>query len=197
MLAAEKDFDVSAPAQIEASELVQEVVQEQPDLVLLDLGLPRMSGFDVLEHIRRQGDIPVIVLTALDTEDDKVKALMMGADDYLPKPFGNRELQARIVAVLRRYRLIATGTTGRRISEATGLPVECLLSGPLGGDLQIGARIAQGEVAMVIFLRDPLTAHPHEPDIAALVKACDVHNVPFATNTAGASILVRALEVMS
>ena len=99
-------------------------------------------------------------------------------------------------AVLGRYRLIATGTTGRRISEATGLRVECLLSGPLGGDLQIGARIAQGEVAMVIFLRDPLTAHPHEPDIAALVKACDVHNVPFATNTAGASILVRALEVM-
>lgn len=98
--------------------------------------------------------------------------------------------------VLRRYSLIATGTTGRRVADATGLPVECLLSGPLGGDLQIGARIAQGEVAMVIFLRDPLTAHPHEPDITALVKACDVYDVPFATNIAGAAILIRALEVM-
>jgi methylglyoxal synthase len=99
-------------------------------------------------------------------------------------------------ALLRRFKLIATGTTGKRVAEATGLTVERLLSGPLGGDLQIGARIAQGEVAMVIFLRDPLTAHPHEPDIAALVKACDVHDVPFATNLAGASILIRALEVL-
>jgi two-component system KDP operon response regulator KdpE len=89
-----------APDGVKALELVQE---NQPDLVLLDLGLPHMGGFEVLEHIRRSSDMPVIVLTALDTEDDKVKALMMGADDYLPKPFGNRELQARIVAVLRRY----------------------------------------------------------------------------------------------
>jgi DNA-binding response OmpR family regulator len=71
---------------VKAIELVQE---NQPDLVLLDLGLPRMGGFEVLEHIRKQFDMPVIVLTALDTEEDKVKALMMGADDYLPKPFGN------------------------------------------------------------------------------------------------------------
>ncbi|MEP7288706.1 MAG: response regulator transcription factor [Chloroflexota bacterium] len=91
-----------APDGIKALELVQE---NRPDLVLLDLGLPHMGGFEVLEHIRRQFDIPVIVLTALDTEDDKVKALMMGADDYLPKPFGNKELQARIVAVLRRYHM--------------------------------------------------------------------------------------------
>src|SRR5579859_1028965 len=89
-----------APDGIKALELVQE---NRPDLVLLDIGLPHMSGFEVLENIRKQYDMPVIVLTALDTEDDKVKALMMGADDYLPKPFGARELQARIVAVLRRY----------------------------------------------------------------------------------------------
>lgn len=91
-----------APDGIKALELVQE---NRPDLVLLDLGLPHMSGFEVLEHIRKQFDMPVIVLTALDTEDDKVKALMMGADDYLPKPFGNKELQARIIAVLRRYHM--------------------------------------------------------------------------------------------
>jgi len=91
-----------APDGVKALELVQE---NRPDLVLLDLGLPHMGGFEVLENIRRQYDMPVIVLTALDTEDDKVKALMMGADDYLPKPFGNKELQARSVAVLRRYHM--------------------------------------------------------------------------------------------
>lgn len=90
-----------APDGVKALELVQE---NRPDLVLLDLRLPRMNGLEVLENIRQQFDMPVIVLTANDTEDDKVKALMLGADDYLTKPFGTRELQARIVAVLRRYR---------------------------------------------------------------------------------------------
>src|SRR5258707_9024486 len=89
-----------APDGVKALEIVQE---NRPDLVLLDLGLPHMGGFEVLEHIRREFDIPVIVLTALDTEDDKVKALMMGADDYLPKPFGNREFHAPIVAVVPPY----------------------------------------------------------------------------------------------
>ncbi len=90
-----------APDGVKALELVQE---NRPDLVLLDLRLPRMSGLEVLENIRRSHDMPVIVLTANDTEEDKVKALMLGADDYITKPFGARELQARIVAVLRRYR---------------------------------------------------------------------------------------------
>jgi len=94
-------YDVAVAGDgVKALEMVQ---ANRPDLVLLDLNLPHMSGFEVLEHIRKQFDTPVIVLTALDTEDDKVKALMMGADDYLPKPFDARELQARIVAVLRRY----------------------------------------------------------------------------------------------
>ena len=74
-----------------------------------------------------------------------------------------------------------------------GLEVECLLSGPLGGDLQIGARLAQGEVDAVIFLRDPMTPQPHEPDINALVRACDVHNVPCATNLSSANHLLAAL----
>ena len=74
-----------------------------------------------------------------------------------------------------------------------GLEVERCLSGPLGGDLQIGARLAVGQVDAVIFLRDPMTPQPHEPDINALVRACDVHNVPCATNVAGARILLREL----
>jgi methylglyoxal synthase len=79
------------------------------------------------------------------------------------------------------------------LREATGLDVEGLLSGPLGGDLQIGARLATGGVDAVIFLRDPMTAQPHEPDINALVRACDVHDVPCATNRASARILLQSL----
>jgi methylglyoxal synthase len=90
--------------------------------------------------------------------------------------------------------LVATGTTGSLIREHLGLPVELKASGPEGGDLQIGAAIAGGEVHAVIFLRDPLTAHPHEPDIQALLKVCDVHDVPFATNRASAEILVMHLK---
>ena len=95
--------------------------------------------------------------------------------------------------VLARCRLCATGTTGGRIVAEAGLEVERLLSGPLGGDLQIGARLSVGEIDLVIFLRDPLTPQPHEPDINALVRACDVHDVPCATNVASARILLRGL----
>lgn len=87
--------------------------------------------------------------------------------------------------------LIATGTTGRRIHEETGLELEYCLSGPLGGDQQIGARIALGEILAVIFMRDPLTAQPHEPDVSALLRLCDVQNVPLATNPNSANIIVQ------
>ena len=97
-------------------------------------------------------------------------------------------------AVLAQCRLCATGTTGARIAEATGLEIERMLSGPLGGDLQIGARLSVGELELVIFLRDPLTPQPHEPDINALVRACDVHDIPCATNEATACILLRELR---
>ena len=100
---------------------------------------------------------------------------------------------ARHVATLRRFALIATGTTGLRIEEATGLEVTRYLSGPLGGDAQIAARIAVGEVAAVIFLVDPLYAHPHEPDIQGLLRVCNVHNVPLATNLATAELILRGL----
>lgn len=94
---------------------------------------------------------------------------------------------------LRACALIATGTTGGRLQAELGLAVTRYLSGPLGGDLQIGARLAQGEVDAVIFLRDPMTPQPHEPDINALVRACDVHDVPCATNVSSARLLLDAL----
>lgn len=90
--------------------------------------------------------------------------------------------------------LIATATTGKVIQENAGLPVTAYLSGPLGGDQQIGACIACQTVDAVIFLRDPLTAQPHEPDITALLRVCDVHNVPVATNVATASLVLQGLD---
>ena len=96
--------------------------------------------------------------------------------------------------VFAKHTLFATGTTGKRIMENTKLTVHRFLSGPLGGDQQIGAMIAQNEMDMIIFLRDPLMAQPHEPDINALIRLCDVHNIPLATNFGTAEILVKALE---
>jgi len=94
---------------------------------------------------------------------------------------------------LRGYSLIATGTTGAHVADATGLAVERMLSGPLGGDAQIAARVAEGKVDIVIFLVDPLYAHPHEPDIRTLLRVCEVKNIPFATNVATAELLLPAL----
>ena len=97
------------------------------------------------------------------------------------------------VDVLQAYDLIATGTTGKKLMEATGLDIERKASGPLGGDMQIGGEIADGECEAVIFLRDPLTAQPHEPDISALLRICDVHDVPLATNLASADAVLEGL----
>ena len=96
--------------------------------------------------------------------------------------------------ILAKHNLCATGTTGGLIMEATGLDVHRFLSGPQGGDQQIGARIAYDEIDLVLFFRDPLTAMPHEPDVQALLRLCDVHNVPVATNVATAEVLVCGLE---
>ncbi|CAN7452408.1 methylglyoxal synthase [Trinickia sp. LjRoot230] len=119
---------------------------------------------------------PRVALIAHDHKKDDIVAL---AGEY--------------AEVLRRCELVATGTTGGRIADAHGLSVERMLSGPHGGDLQIGARLAVGGVDIVIFLRDPMTPQPHEPDINALVRACDVHNVPCATNIATARLILDAL----
>ena len=95
--------------------------------------------------------------------------------------------------LLSQHSLCATGTTGKKINEATGLEVERFLSGPIGGDQQIGARVAMDEIDIVIFLRDPLTAQPHEPDVLALLRVCDVHQVPLATNVTSAEILIYGM----
>lgn len=93
-----------------------------------------------------------------------------------------------------RFDIVATSTTGGEMKKINGLRVTQMLSGPLGGDLQIGAMIAENKIAAVFFLRDPLTAHPHEPDIAALMKVCDTHNVPLATNLATAEMILDQLK---
>lgn len=96
--------------------------------------------------------------------------------------------------ILKDHSLCATGTTGALVADATGLEVNRFLSGPQGGDQQIGARIAYNEIDLVLFFRDPLTAQPHEPDVSALFRLCDVHNIPLATNVATAEVLIHGLE---
>lgn len=96
--------------------------------------------------------------------------------------------------ILEEHTLYATGTTGSRIAEATGLTLHCFLSGPLGGDQQIGALMAENRLDCIVFLRDPLAAQPHEPDILALMRLADVHYVPVATNLAAAEVLIRSIQ---
>lgn len=96
--------------------------------------------------------------------------------------------------IFSKHTLYATGTTGKRIMEETNLFIERLMSGPLGGDQQIGAMIATGEMDLIIFFRDPLTAQPHEPDVSALLRLCDVYGIPLATNIATAELLIRSVE---
>lgn len=94
----------------------------------------------------------------------------------------------------RNISLVSTGTTGQHAMDA-GLQVERVLSGPIGGDAQIASEVATGKVHMVFFFRDPLDKHPHEPDINMLMRLCDVHNVPLATNPATAEILLKGLQL--
>lgn len=96
--------------------------------------------------------------------------------------------------VFQPHSLYSTGTTGMRIMEQTSLKIHRFMSGPLGGDQQIGAMVAQNEMDLIVFLRDPLMAQPHEPDIIALLRLCDVQGIPVATNIATAELLVKAVE---
>lgn len=126
-----------------------------------------------------EGKLPPVM--ALIAHDQKKRELT----DFCVR---NREL-------LSRWQLLATGTTGQQIRAAAGLPVELLLSGPLGGDVQIAARVAEGRVGAVIFIVDPLSAHPHDPDIQGLQRISNVHNVPLATNIATAELIVQSKTV--
>ena len=96
--------------------------------------------------------------------------------------------------VLADHELIATGTTGTLIMGETNLKIKRMKSGPLGGDQQIGAMLADGLIDLVIFFRDPLTAQPHEPDVSALLRLCDVQSIPLATNVNSATIMMEALK---
>ena len=96
--------------------------------------------------------------------------------------------------VLSQHSLVATGTTGKLVAEATGLPIRRFLSGTHGGDQQIAAQIACNEIDLLLFFRDPITAKPHESNEMNLLRLCDVHNIPIATNIATAEVLIHGLE---
>ena len=103
------------------------------------------------------------------------------------------EFVKRNYDILKKFNLVATGTTGSRIIE-TGLQVERKLSGPNGGDAQIAAMVAEGLLSAVLFFKDPLGRHPHEPDIQMLMRICDVHNIALATNPNAAELILLGLE---
>ncbi len=96
--------------------------------------------------------------------------------------------------ILSRHNLCSTGTTGKLVAEATGLNIQRFLSGSQGGDQQIASRIACNEIDMLLFFRDPLNPKPHEPNEMTLLRLCDVHNIPMATNIATAEVLIHGLE---
>ena len=92
------------------------------------------------------------------------------------------------------HTLYATGTTGTLVMGETGLAINRMKSGPLGGDQQIGSMVAEGKLDLIVFLRDPLTSQPHEPDVTALLRLCDVQSIPLATNVKSAEIMLNALS---
>lgn len=98
--------------------------------------------------------------------------------------------------LFRQRSLVATGNTGQLLCEQLGLHVERVAHGPYGGDLIIGGRVAEGKISAILFFRDPLTAQPHEPDVSALMRVCDVHKVPLATNVATAEAIIDHLRNM-
>lgn len=97
--------------------------------------------------------------------------------------------------LLSKYPIIATGTTGGMLQEKVDLKVERMASGPIGGDAQIASRVVEGQVKAVFFFIDPLGKHPHDPDINMLMRICNVHNVPLATNEASALCIIMAMEI--
>ena len=126
-----------------------------------------------------------------DNNNEKMKIALIAHDKKKDEII---ELAKQYRDVLAKYDLYATGTTGTLIMGETALPIHRMKSGPLGGDQQIGAMLAEGKIGLVIFLRDPLTAQPHEPDVSALLRLCDVQRIPLATNATSAVIMLEALK---
>ena len=104
------------------------------------------------------------------------------------------ELAIKYKDTLAKHELYATGTTGTLVMGETGLAINRMKSGPLGGDQQIGSMVAEGKLDLIVFLRDPLTSQPHEPDVSALLRLCDVQSIPLATNVKSAEIMLSALS---
>jgi len=115
---------------------------------------------------------------------------LIAHDDEKPEMI---DLAETYESLLSTFDLVGTGTTGKRVAEATGLTVERKESGPIGGDAQIAAEVAEDRLDGIIFLRDPLTAQPHEPDISALLRICDVHDTPLATTRTTAEYVLDGL----
>lgn len=127
--------------------------------------------------MRKTGDILKIALIAHDKKKDDLLKFVEKHKKFFKK-----------------HELFATGTTGSLIISQVGLDVYRFLSGPLGGDQQIGSKIACGKIDLVIFFRDPLTPQPHEPDVSALIRICDVYKIPVATNRGTAELMLKSLE---
>ena len=104
------------------------------------------------------------------------------------------ELAIKYKDTLAKHVLYATGTTGTLVMGVTGLAINRMKSGPLGGDQQIGSMVAEGKLDLIVFLRDPLTSQPHEPDVSSLLRLCDVQSIPLATNVKSAEIMLNALS---
>ena len=121
---------------------------------------------------------------------DKVTIAMIAHDGKKPEMVTFAHHNKR---KLSRFKVVATSTTGKMLIEQVGLEVELVLSGPYGGDAQIAARVATEEIKAVFFFVDPLNAHPHDPDIQGLLRVCNVHNVPVATNAATAELVLKGL----
>jgi len=134
--------------------------------------------------------VPIKTIEKIEKEETKFKVVLIAHDskkaDILAFAVKNKR-------ILEKCSLIATKATGRLINGKTKLKVKEMMSGPEGGDLQIGGLVASEEIDLVIFLRDPLAKQPHDPDIAALMKVCDVHDIPLATNLSSAEILLKSI----
>ena len=122
----------------------------------------------------------------------KQKMIALIAHDHKKHDMVNWAIQNK--EILESYSLCGTGTTAKLISEATGLKVKRFLSGPLGGDLQIGAKAAEGEIDTIIFFWDPLESQPHDPDVKALLRIAVVYDIPIATNKSTANLIIHNIK---
>lgn len=162
------------------SQMPQEIKEKMSDYVINNSG-------EWLDTVRQ---IEEIWQSIMEVKMRKIRIALIAHDRMKPQMV---KFARKHVEILKEMEIVTTGTTGKLIEENTGLHVEKMLSGPYGGDQQIGAKIASGQIDLVVFLRDPLTAQPHEPDINALLRVSDVHNIPVATNEATAEILLVSI----